>query len=253
MERYTNRNNWPWDKLAAYFDTHLEVEEIHPDAAVNIHIGWPVFFNQINTQSKFLGLNSLSILDFGCGVGSLCKVLNNRGHHVTGMDYSKEMIHKARLTLPPEIDLLHGNHKSQLFKNDLVNKFDVVTAMHVLDWIRDIPTTITNLAASLKKDGILLFSVFPEKHIINSLEIEDLFENFDSTTKPRKGYANFDGISVPVFVKGATYYDRIFKKMGFEKLIEYYPPYPKSFLHKYNWTGSLYPEMLILAYRKHKA
>ncbi len=250
MDNLKKKNEWLWDKLATYFDTHITEEDIEPDAAVNIHIGWPVFFSQIETQSQFLGKKHLSVLDFGCGVGSLCKAFHTQGHNVTGMDYSKEMLQKASLALPKDISLLYGNHKSELFQNELKNTFDVVTAMHVFDWIRDMPTAITNLTTTLKRDGILIFSVFPEKHIINSLEIEDLFENFDSNANPKRGYANFEGVSIPVYIKGSRYYDRIFKKMGYEKLLEYYPPYPKSFLDKYEWTGSLYPEMLILAYRK---
>jgi len=239
-----------WDSLSDYFDTHLDNKKIHPDAAVNIHIGWPVFLGQIEVQQRYLGKNNLDILDFGCGAGSLCKELYARGHNVAGVDSSTSMLKKAKQNLPKDVTFYHGDHRSDLFEKDLSNTFDVVTSMHVLDWISNPSRAIKNLSKVLRQNGILLFSIFPEQHIIDSIRINDLFEDFDSDTKPRKGYANFNGVRVPVYVKRPSFYNRLMKDLGFSKLLEYYPPYPKHFLEEYNWTGSLEPEMIILAYRK---
>lgn len=252
MSKASQSYRTPWDYLSEYFNTHLDNHQIEPDAAVNIHIGWPVFFSQIDTQVRYLDKPNLDILDFGCGTGSLCLQMSKKGHIVTGIDSSKEMITKARNNLPTAIQLLLSDHKSTLFQEDLRGKFDIITSMHVLDWIKDVKATFKNLTAALREDGILLFSVFPEDHIIDQLRIKDLFEGFDSEMKPRKGYANFNGIKVPVFVKQAVYYDKLAKELGLSKVLEYYPPYPATFLKEYTWTGSLYPEMLVLCYRKHK-
>jgi SAM-dependent methyltransferase len=250
MSRKPKLINSPWDKLSSYFDTHLDLHNIEPDAAVNIHIGWPVFFNQVDIQTKFLDKKSLDILDFGCGTGSLCLHLNQQGHNVTGVDASQEMLNKAKVNLPASIKLVNADHKSKIFNKELKEQFDLITSMHVLDWIKEIKPALTNLSNALREGGLLLFSVFPEDHIIDQLRIQDLFEDFDSNVRPRKGVANFNGVKVPVFVKKAAYYDKLASSLGLTKVLEYYPPYPATFLKNYKWTGSLCPEMLILAYRK---
>jgi SAM-dependent methyltransferase len=157
----------------------------------------------------------------------------------------------AGRNIPKQIPL---HHTYDIYKTSNMakyhEKFNVITAMHVFDWIEDVEETIRNLSGFLKKNGLFLFAVFPKKHIIDSLKIKDLFEDFDSKENPTVGYANFDGIRIPTFVREASYYDQLFEKKGYEKVIEYYPPYPKEFLMKYNWKASLYPEMMILAYRK---
>lgn len=240
-----------WDRLAERFDTHKYWHGIHPDAAVNMYVGWPIFLQLVEHQASFLGKRSCAIFDFGCGTGSFCKELHNKYHHPIGMDISKAMLEKARKNLPKKIRLLHGNHYSEIFESpEHMEKYDIVTAIHSLEWIKDVKIALSNLSKLLSPRGLILFATFPKKHVIDSLAIKDLFENFDSTKDPYFGYANFDGIKVPVYVRDVKFFDKFFEKLNFEKVLEYYPQYPKNFFEKYKWTGSKYPEMMILAYRK---
>jgi SAM-dependent methyltransferase len=240
-----------WDMLAERFNTHRIKEEVHPDAAVNIHVGWPVFFQQIEFQAAFLGNRSLEILDFGCGTGGYCIELDKRGHKVSGMDQSNRMVELSTLKVPSDVKLYYREEFWKTVSSGKLDaRFDIISSMHVFDWIEDINTTLTGLSRIVKKDGLIMFAVFTKDHIIDSLKIKDLFEDFDSTDNPTSGYANFDGIKVPVFVKDAGYYDSFFHSIGFDKVLEFYPPYTYKFLKDYHWTGSLRPEMQILAYRK---
>jgi SAM-dependent methyltransferase len=240
-----------WDLLAERFNTNKVRGQVHPDAAVNIFVGWPCFLQQINTQANFLNKRSLKILDYGCGAGELCKVLCKEGHKVSGMDCSTKMREYAQKVVCEKVTIFDS---SELDNPDFLDKnsekYDVITSMHVFDWIEDLESTINSLSKLLKKNGIMVFSLFPKNHIVDSLLINDLFEDFDSNTDPQVGVANFDGVRVPVYVRDPGFFNKVFDKLGFDKVLEYYPPYPKEFIKKYNWKASLQPEMMIFTYRK---
>jgi len=238
-----------WDDLSSRFNTHKEYQEIHPDAAVNIVVGWPHFFFHINTHAKNLGRKTLDILDFGCGSGSLCQELHKMGHRVVGYDHSLKMLELAKNNTPEEIEYVHSQIK-ELKHKDFVNRFDLVTALHSLEWISNINSALKDITQTLKKDGMFLMAIFPKKHVIESLKIKDLFEDFEDPQNPTKGVANFDGVKVPVYIREPKFFDNAITGLGFEKVLEYYPQYPQDFFTHYKWTGARYPEMVILAYKK---
>ena len=242
-----------WDAfLAERFNTYKDRDKVHPDAAVNIFVGWPVFFWEIAQQARVLGKKHLKIFDFGCGAGELCRELHKKGHIVTGLDKSKAMISVAKKYLPNGMEIIHGDHKDPIFKSqNYKGKFDVVTSVHSLEWFKEIKIALKNLCGLLAHGGIIIFAVFPVEHVKDSLRIKDLFEDFDSADTPKKGWANFEGARVPVYIRDARYFDKFFRKMGFDKVLECYPHYPKNFFKKYNWKASKEPEMMIMAYRKH--
>ncbi|EKE00275.1 MAG: hypothetical protein ACD_22C00062G0010 [uncultured bacterium] len=251
MNNYTATQSNEWDMLADRFNTHKSGKDVHPDAAVNVHVGWPAITSQIEYQKSFLGKDKLKILDFGCGVGHFCAYLHEKGQDVTGVERSDKMRKIAQDTFPfPDKILSIKAFGDAEIRKLVAQGYDVVTAIHVFDWIENVEEVIESLVQVLKKGGILIFSVFPKEHIKDSLLIKDLFEDFDSAQDPKVGYANFDGVRVKVFVRQPSFYDKLFSSLGFEKIMEFYPPYPKEFMSKYKWTGSLHPEMVILTYRK---
>ncbi|MBI2414588.1 class I SAM-dependent methyltransferase [candidate division WWE3 bacterium] len=246
-----SNHDWKHNDLADRFNTHKAMDEIHPDAAVNIYVGWPVFFEQIKYQMEFLGRDKLNILDFGCGTGEFCKNLHMKGHKVVGMDKSDSMLEIAKGNSPHDIsyclkELVDSDGECSIFYNQM----DVITAMHSFEWNKNIDDIVKDLDKFLVPKGIMLFAVFPKGHVIESLKIKDLFEDFDSEENPTEGFCNFDGVKIPVYIKDPTYFDDIFKKMNYEKVLEFYPQLPKTFLEKYEWHAAMYPEMVILAYRK---
>jgi SAM-dependent methyltransferase len=241
--------NLIWDSLSERFNTHKDLKSIHADAAVNIHVGWPTFFFHIDMLKRELGKDQLDIIDFGCGAGALCEELYKRGHNVSGYDHSIKMLNLAKQHTTPKIQYIHSLERN-LKDTQFSEKFDLVTSMHSLEWIEDIEDTFKVLAKTLRKGGLLLFAVFPKQHIRESIEKKDLFEQFNSIINPQKGIANFDGIQVPVYIRDPEEFTKILQKLSFEKILEYYPQYPKNFFETYNWTGAKYPEMVIMSYKK---
>lgn len=240
-----------WDKLAERFNTHKVKAFVHPDAAVNIFVGWPIFFELIKKHTADLNKEKLVIMDFGCGVGELCKRLDELGHKVYGVDHSKRMVELARNNVPSEVTIINDNHKSEIFDSDeFKEKIDVITSMHSTEWIEDIEFAFDNWLKILNRTGLIILAVFPKEHVIDSLKIEDLFEDFDSKENPHFGFANFEGIKVPVFIRDERFFDNYFIPKGFVKVSSVLPSYPVTFLKDYNWTGSKFPEMHILAYKR---
>ena len=95
-------------------------------------------------------------LDVGCGAGLLCEPLARLGAEVTGVDAAAENVAAARahaeaMGLP--VDYRHGE-LSQLS----LGRFDLVTAMEVLEHVADKPAFFTQLAAHLAPGGLLILS-----------------------------------------------------------------------------------------------
>lgn len=246
-------NGTLWSQLADRFNTFKVKRCIHPDAAVNIEVGWPVFLSLIKGLTKDFSRDKLSILDFGCGVGEFCRTLAECGHVVTGVDHSEGMLSLANSKVDRGVRLIHADHKHRIFSSqEFTEKYDAVTAIHSLEWISDdeIEEAFLNLSRVIKKNGLMIFAVFPQDHVVDSLKIKDLFEDFDSLEEPHFGYANFDGVKVPVWIRTVTMYDNVLKPLGFKRVFTAEPDYPKDFFKKYSWSGSKYPEMTILAYKK---
>lgn len=243
--KYTNQ----WDILASRFNTHTDF--MHPDVAVNVEVGWPVIDKIIDEVADKLG-RRLSILDFGCGAGGLCQHLAPRGHSLTGIDTSFLMIklaneHNSR----NNVNFIYVRDTTKfLSRPELKGRWDIVIAIHSFEWIENIREVFVSLNNVIKKGGLLVFGVFPVEHVIDSILIKDLFEDFDSKINPRFGYANFDGVRVPVWIRTVSDYDNMLSDLGFTRCIFELPDYPPYFFEKYKWSGSRYPEMMILGYKK---
>jgi SAM-dependent methyltransferase len=75
-----------------------------------------------------------TILEIGCGTGSMTRMLSERGYEVTGVDASAAMLEKARQKLGPSARLVHarlpeaetpdfGRHDAAICCFDVVNYF----------------------------------------------------------------------------------------------------------------------------------
>jgi SAM-dependent methyltransferase len=99
-----------------------------------------------------------TVLDLGCGTGRHAGELVKRGYQVHGVDFSEEMLEKAKL--------VDGGGNLSFSQGDirkirLEKKFDVVTALfHVISYQttnKDILSTFTTANEHLKDGGIFIF------------------------------------------------------------------------------------------------
>ena len=122
-----------WNRLSDEFDTYKE--NIFPGAADNIYTLWPIFLPYIKKNIKG---SSLRALDFGCGTGMFCSELKTAGFNTCGLDISPKMISIAKYHLGKEINFSAGDYKSALKLSKKSGKFDLITAIMVLQFVSDI-------------------------------------------------------------------------------------------------------------------
>jgi SAM-dependent methyltransferase len=217
----------PWDRLSDYFDTSKDEDEIPAGAADNILIAWPVFFRFIETHISTV--HGKCVLDYGCGAGGFAHRLCTYGCHVTGVDASRAMIEKATRAYGDAVDFRVGD--SALLCEP--PPFALITSIMALQFVADIEPLLADFAVALDMDGHLIFAVHnPAFYSGETLR----FSN---------------GVTVPIFIRGAEEYHAIARQAGFEPLLEEYPPFTEEFIARYpTYADRLDPEYLILGYRK---
>lgn len=117
-------------------------------AAIDAHFG-----SDATTRRPLTGK---SALDVGCGAGLLCEPLARLGARVTGVDAAPENIEAAQahaIQSGLAIDYRAGELAAQG-----LGKYDLVTAMEVIEHVTDPATFAEQLAAQLKPDGLLIMS-----------------------------------------------------------------------------------------------
>lgn len=101
-------------------------------------------------------LVSKTALDVGCGAGLLCEPLARMGATVTGVDAASENVEVAKVHAAQSglaIDYRAGELSEQGLQ-----KFDVVTAMEVIEHVSDPAAFVAGLARHLKPSGLLIMS-----------------------------------------------------------------------------------------------
>lgn len=100
-------------------------------------------------------LEGRSVLDVGCGGGLLAEPLARLGGKVTGLDASPEVISVARdhaELMGLDIDYRAGDVQ------ELEGRFDLVTAMEVVEHVADPALFVRALANRLAPEGLLIMS-----------------------------------------------------------------------------------------------
>ncbi|WP_305097936.1 bifunctional 2-polyprenyl-6-hydroxyphenol methylase/3-demethylubiquinol 3-O-methyltransferase UbiG [Croceibacterium aestuarii] len=95
-------------------------------------------------------------LDVGCGAGLLCEPLVRLGAEVTGVDAAEENIAVARAHA--EGAGLTIDYRAGELGSLGMGRFDLVTAMEVIEHVSDKPAFLAELARHLAPGGLLIFS-----------------------------------------------------------------------------------------------
>ena len=100
-------------------------------------------------------LEGKSALDVGCGAGLLAEPLARLGAAVTGVDAAPQLVAAARDHAAGRglaIDYRAGGVE------DVSGRFDLITAMEVIEHVASPRTFLANLAERLADDGLLILS-----------------------------------------------------------------------------------------------
>ncbi|MFW2351302.1 bifunctional 2-polyprenyl-6-hydroxyphenol methylase/3-demethylubiquinol 3-O-methyltransferase UbiG [Qipengyuania sp.] len=97
-----------------------------------------------------------SALDVGCGAGLLCEPLARLGAEVTGVDAAPENV--AAAALHAEGAGLDIRYMAGEIGDLDIGRFDLVTAMEVIEHVADKRAFVAALAARLAPDGLMVLS-----------------------------------------------------------------------------------------------
>ena len=106
---------------------------------------------------EMLGDGPGELLDAGMGPGRLLADLHRRGWDAHGVDASAAMVAAARARLPDAGDRLAQASIERLPFED--ERFDVVAATGVLEYVDDVPAAVAELARVLRPGGRALISM----------------------------------------------------------------------------------------------
>ena len=138
-------------------------------------------------EHGFRPLAGKTALDVGCGAGLLAEPLARLGAQVTAIDAAPELIevakdHAAGQGLP--IDYRAVGVES------VQGKFDLVTAMEVVEHVADPQSFMDSLAARLAEGGLMILST-PNRTAWSKLLTITLAENFGQIPKGTHDFDKF--------------------------------------------------------------
>jgi 2-polyprenyl-3-methyl-5-hydroxy-6-metoxy-1,4-benzoquinol methylase len=111
-----------------------------------------------------------SALDFGCGTGEFLQTLKKRGWKVEGVEPSDDARSKAEALCHQKI-----NSSLALISDQ---RFDVISAWHVIEHVPDLTETIQRLTSLLKKDGTIFIAV-PNYESADAKQYEEFWAAYD--------------------------------------------------------------------------
>ena len=106
-------------------------------------------------ERSFRPLAGRTALDVGCGAGLLAEPLARLGAKVTAIDAAPQVIAVARDHAAGQGLAIDYRHAAV---EELDGRFDVVTAMEVIEHVADPQAFLHSLAARLAPDGVLVLS-----------------------------------------------------------------------------------------------
>ena len=164
--------------------------------------------NNFKIVKKTNPLESIKILDIGCGGGIASEPLSRMGAKLTSIDESKELINIARAhakEMHLDIKYQHSNIE-KIIKNN--KKYDVVIALELLEHVKNIKYFCNLLSKLIKPNGLIIVSTI-NRNILSKMIVikmaEDFFKkipagthNYGKFITPTeiKNYFNFEGLNM---------------------------------------------------------
>ena len=108
---------------------------------------------KMSLVARYTSLSDKTLLDFGCGVGEFLKTASQKGWAITGVEPSEVARKNSDSTVSPHIlpSLTELTRKHQ--------KFDAITAWHVLEHVPDLHGNISILKKLLNPHGTMFIAV----------------------------------------------------------------------------------------------
>ena len=129
------------------------------------------------------------ILDLGCGSGAVCKEINWKYKHFTGVDFASGM-----LELHPKseiIEAIYGNFNDKmLFENLLTYKYDYIFSASALQWAKDLDFVFSNIQRLNAPVALAIFTSNTFKTLNKTASLTSLLTSAKEINDLQKKYFN---------------------------------------------------------------
>lgn len=109
-------------------------------------------------QTTYETLTGITILDVGCGGGLLAEPMARLGAKVMGIDASDGAVRAARAHARQSSLAIHYQTKSIEDMAAAGHRFDVITAMEIVEHVADMDSFARSLAACVRTGGVIVAS-----------------------------------------------------------------------------------------------
>ena len=137
-----------------WWNTHGPYKALHKFNPIRIkYIKQNVIehFNIVNSKKP---LDSLTLLDIGCGGGLLSEPMCRLGAKVTGIDATRKNIKIAKIhARKNKLKINYATTSPEKLK--IKNKFDIILCLEVIEHVSDVNYFIKSCAKLLKKNGLM--------------------------------------------------------------------------------------------------
>ena len=137
-----------------WWDTEGKFKPLHRFNPIRIEYIKSNLQLHFKIDNKLKPLNSLEILDIGCGGGLLSEPIARLGAKVVGIDASEKNIKIAKSHLKKsKLNIDYINSSPEDFKTK--KKFDVILNMEIVEHVDDLDLFIKKSSSFLKKNGVM--------------------------------------------------------------------------------------------------
>ncbi|MEA2099560.1 MAG: methyltransferase domain-containing protein [Campylobacterota bacterium] len=165
-------------------------------------------------------LNSISkkpqyILDLGCGSGALCKKVDWKYKHFTGIDFAPGM-----LELHPKsenIECIYGDFNDKgLFENLCTYKYDYIFSASALQWAENLNNIFQNVQKLDAPIALAIFTSNTFKILNETASLEPMLKSVDEIDELQKKYfdANFEVVEYKLEFKSVREMFKYIKQSG---------------------------------------
>ena len=147
IEKFSNMADEWWNPNGKF-------KPLHKFNPIRIQYIKENIISQFKRKSRKKPLSGINILDIGCGGGLLSEPMCRLGANVTGIDASIKNIKTAELHAKKN-DLKINFICASPEKLKIIEKFDVILNMEIVEHVESIPFFLKSCSKLLKKNGLM--------------------------------------------------------------------------------------------------
>ena len=161
-------------------------------------------------EDKFAPFKGLRLLDVGCGGGLVTEPLSRLGGDVTGIDAGAENIKIAKEHARQHSLSIHYEATSVEKLAATGKKFDIVTALEIIEHVADPALFISACCRLVKKNGLLIFSTLnrtPKSFMLGIVAAEYILRWVPAGTHDWKKFVRPSELARPIEQAGGEVVD----------------------------------------------